>query len=178
MGALGAIRRQLQQAGPAFRDVLFGFGVVMPYTTFTATGAEMIPDVLLDRRSFRQSLTQYVTSLETYWNGEYERKRGRRYRGLTERELHEARQVLRPDLETALSLGGGQASARLRRQDAGGSSMMGPAPRGGNRLQIKTTFTGGARCRHHAPFKGVREVVPTLNPVTMSTADRTSQRNP
>ena len=106
MSALGAIRKQLQQAGPAFRDVLYGFGVVMPYTTFTATGAEIIPDVLLDRRSFRQSLMQYVTSLESYWNGEYERTRRRRYRGLTVKELHQARQVLRPDLETALSLGG------------------------------------------------------------------------
>ena len=106
MGAMGAIREQLHQAKPAFRDVLFGFGVVMPYTTFTATGAEIIPGVLLDRRSFRQSLMQYVTSLETYWNGEYVRKRGRSYRGLTAKELREARQVLRPDLETALSLGG------------------------------------------------------------------------
>ena len=106
MGALGAIRGQLHQAKPAFRDVLFGFGVVMPYTTFTATGAEIIPEVLLDRRSFRQSLMQYVRSLERYWNGEYVRKRGRSYRGLTGKELREARQVLRPDLETALSLGG------------------------------------------------------------------------
>ena len=106
MGALGAIRGQLQQARPAFRDVLFGFGVVMPYTTFTATGAEIIPEVLLDRRSFRQSLMQYVTSLESYWNTEYVRKRGRSYRGLTARKLREARQILRPDLETALSLGG------------------------------------------------------------------------
>ncbi len=106
MGALGAIRGQLHQAKPAFRDVLFGFGVVMPYTTFTATGTEIIPEVLLDRRSFRQSLMQYVTSLESYWNGEYMRKRGRSYRGLTAKELREARQVLRPDLETALSLGG------------------------------------------------------------------------
>ena len=86
--------------------MLFGFGVVMPYTTFTATGAEIIPEVLLDRRSFRQSLMQYVRSLERYWNGEYVRKRGRSYRGLTGKELREARQVLRPDLETALSLGG------------------------------------------------------------------------
>ena len=106
MGALGAIRGQLHQAKPAFRDVLFGFGVVMPYTTFTATGAEIVPEVLLDRRSFRQSLMQYVTSLESYWNAEYVRKRGRSYRGLTAKELREARQVLRPDLETALSLGG------------------------------------------------------------------------
>ena len=48
----------------------------------------------------------YVTSLERYWDREHERKQGRRYRGLTAKELHQARQILRPDLETALSLGG------------------------------------------------------------------------
>ena len=106
MDALGAIRQLLHEARPAFRDVLFGFGVVMPYTTFTATGAEIIPEVLLDRRSFRHSLMQYVKSLERYWKAEYVRKHGRDYRGLITKELHEARQVLRPDLETALSLGG------------------------------------------------------------------------
>ena len=106
MGAMAAVRRRLEEARPAFRDVRFGFGVVMPYTTFTATGAEIIPEVLLDRRSFRQPLTQYVTTLDRYWKGEYARTRGWEYRGLSGRELHEARQVLRPDLETALSLGG------------------------------------------------------------------------
>ena len=105
MTALGAIREQLRQARPAFREVLFGFGVVMPYTTFTATGAEIVPEVLLDRRTFRRSLMQYVTSLERHWNAVYERKRGRRYRGPTAEELRQARQILRPDLETALSLG-------------------------------------------------------------------------
>ena len=106
MGALGAIRQRLHKARPVFRDVLFGFGVAMPYTTFTATGAEIIPEVLLDRRSFREPLTRYVQSLERYWKAEYVRKHGRDYRGLIAKELHEARQVLRPDLETALSLGG------------------------------------------------------------------------
>ena len=106
MGALGAIRQRLQKVRPAFRNVLFGFGVAMPYTTFTATSAEIIPEVLLDRRSFRQPLMQYVKSLERYWKAEYVRKHGRDYRGLIAKELQEARQVLRPDLETALSLGG------------------------------------------------------------------------
>ena len=106
MGALAAIRQRLHTAKPAFRNVLFGFGVVMPYTAFTAMGAEIIPEVLLDRRSFRQSLMQYVKSLERYWKAEYERKHRRKYRGVIGKELHEARQVLRPDLETALSLGG------------------------------------------------------------------------
>ena len=106
MGALMAVREQLYKAQPAFRDVLFGFGVVMPYTTFTAKGAEIIPEVLLDRRSFRQSLKLYVNSLQRHWKAEYLRKRGRGYRGLTRAELHQAQQILRPDIETALSLGG------------------------------------------------------------------------
>ena len=106
MGALGAVRNLLRTEQPAFRDLLFGFGVVMPYTTFTATGAEIIPQVLLDRRSFRQPLTRYVNSLENYWKQEYRRRHGREYRGLTTTELREARQILRPDVETALSLGG------------------------------------------------------------------------
>lgn len=106
MGSLGAIREQLRKAKPAFRNVLFGFGVVMPYTAFTARGPEIIREVLLDRRSFRQPLTQYVNSLEKHWKAEYLRKHERDYRGLTAIELQEARQILRPDVETALSLGG------------------------------------------------------------------------
>ena len=106
MGSLGAIRNQLRKAKPAFRNVLFGFGVVMPYTAFTARGPEIIPEVLLDRRSFRQSLLRYVKSLEKYWKAEYLQKHERDYRGLTVTELQEARKILRPDVETALSLGG------------------------------------------------------------------------
>ena len=106
MGSLGAVRRQLCRSRSAFRDVLFGFGVVMPYTTFTATGPEIIPGVLLDRRSFRQPLTRYVESLKGYWEAEYLQKHARTYRCPAPTELHEARRILRPDIETALSLGG------------------------------------------------------------------------
>ena len=106
MGSLGAVRQRLRAAEPAFKNILFGFGVVMPYTTFTAKGPEISPNVLLDRRSFRQSLKLYVNSLQQHWKAEYLRKHGRDYRGLTSAELRQARQILRPDLETALSLGG------------------------------------------------------------------------
>lgn len=105
-GCLGAVRERLRRAAPAFREVLFGIGVVMPYTTFTATGAEIIPEVLLDRRSSRRKLDRYVQSLEKYWKDEYLRKHRREYRGLSRAELRQARQILRPDVDTALSLGG------------------------------------------------------------------------
>ena len=106
IGALGAVRERLRKAEPAFREVLFGIGVAMPYTTFTAMGAEIIPEVLLDRRSWRGTLDRYVRSLEKYWKAEYLRKHGRQYRGLSRAELRRARQILRPDVDTALSLGG------------------------------------------------------------------------
>ncbi|MDV4178402.1 NERD domain-containing protein/DEAD/DEAH box helicase [Rhizobium brockwellii] len=105
MGALGAIRDRLRSANSAFRQVLFGYGVVMPYTTFTASGAEILQDVLLDRRHFREPLGSYMRSLERYWSAELQNKHGRAYRGLTPAELRDARQILRPDLETALSIG-------------------------------------------------------------------------
>lgn len=106
MGALGAVRDRLRMEQPLFREVLFGFGVVMPYTEFTATGTEIIQEVLLDRRAFRKSLRKFLESLNCYWSAELLRKHGREYKGLTKTELREARQILRPDLETALSLGG------------------------------------------------------------------------
>ena len=106
IGALGAVRERLRKAEPTFREVLFGIGVAMPYTTFTVTGAEIIPEVLLDRRSWRGMLDRYVRSLEKYWKAEYLRKHGREYRGLSRAELRRARQILRPDVDTALSLGG------------------------------------------------------------------------
>lgn len=106
MGSLGAVRERLRAAEPAFRDVLFGFGVVMPYTTFSITGAEIVPEVLLDRRDFRRPLKQYISALEKYWKTVLVEKHGREYRGLTADEIRRARQILRPDLETALSLGG------------------------------------------------------------------------
>lgn len=106
MGSLGVVRDQLRKSQPDFRNVLFGFGVVMPYTAFTARGPEIVPEVLLDQRSFRQSLAQYVKTLERHWKAEYRRKHEREYRGLTATEVREAREILRPDIETALSLGG------------------------------------------------------------------------
>ena len=106
MGALGAVRNKLCQVDSSFKDVLYGFGVVMPYTTFTVSGVEIILEVLLDQRTFRQPLKQYINSLEKFWKTEYIRKRNRGHRGLTKKKIHQARQILRPDIETALSLGG------------------------------------------------------------------------
>ncbi len=106
MGTMAAIRAKLRDADPIFKDTLVGFGVVMPMTTFTTTGAEIIGDVLLDRRNLRQKLELYISQLKSYWTIAYREKHGKTYKTLTPQQIRLARQVLRPDLEATLSIGG------------------------------------------------------------------------
>lgn len=105
-GAMNAVKSRLQEVNGSFKDVLFGFGVVMPYTEFRQTGAEIIPEVLLDKRQFRDTLGHYISALQRHWHDVCADKHSRNYRGLRPDEIRLARQILRPDLETALSLGG------------------------------------------------------------------------
>lgn len=104
--ALMAVRKSLCDANPAFEDVIFGYGVVMPFTRFDATGAEFLPEVLLDKRTFRQGMDQYVGRLHRFWEADYAARDRRGRRGLAPHQIKQARQILRPDLETALSIGG------------------------------------------------------------------------
>lgn len=104
-GAMFALKAKLIEQRSFFHGIMFGFGVVMPFTTFTETGAEIIQEVLLDKREFRDRLDRYISSLQKYWSQDYTAKHGKPYRGLRDDEIQVARQILRPDLETALSLG-------------------------------------------------------------------------
>lgn len=105
-GSMNAVRDKLRSADARYKSVLFGFGVVMPFTVFNTTGAEIVSEVLLDRRQFRGPLGHYVSALHRYWHETSLAKHGRSYGGLTVEDIQLARQILRPDLETALSLGG------------------------------------------------------------------------
>lgn len=100
-----AVRRKLEEADRVFADVLFGFGVVMPNETFTTTGAEIEPAVLLDRREFRANLGWYFGRLQRHWTQAYREKHERAYRPPTASELKLARRILRPDIDSAFSLG-------------------------------------------------------------------------
>ena len=104
--AMMAVRERLHAASSDFRNLLFGYGVVMPFTPFTVPGVEFTPEVLLDKRHYRQPFGDYVRRLERYWREVGERKHGRTYQGLTPDLVRKARQILRPDLDTALSIGG------------------------------------------------------------------------
>ena len=105
-GSLFAIRKRLRDADDSFKKTLFGIGVVMPYTTFTVTGFEIIPEVLLDRRHFREPLLGYIEQLHRYWEADCARRDNDECQGLTAAQLRKVRQILRPDFDTAMSLGG------------------------------------------------------------------------
>ena len=105
-GAMSAIRKKLVEADPQFGDILTGFGVVMPMTTFTTTSAEIEPAVLLDRRDFIENLGWYIAKLEGHWSATYKQKHGRNYRTPTTDQIRRARKILRPNIETTFSIGG------------------------------------------------------------------------
>ncbi|MDX8526998.1 NERD domain-containing protein [Mesorhizobium sp. MSK_1335] len=104
--ALMAVRKSLCDANSAFKEVVFGFGVVMPFTRFDVAGTEFLPEVLLDKRSYREGMDQYIERLHRFWEADYASREGKTRRGLTPHQIRQARQILRPDLETALSIGG------------------------------------------------------------------------
>lgn len=104
-GTLFAVRQKLIEADAAFADVLDGFGVVMPMETFTTTGAEIEPAVLLDKREFRRDLGYYIGQLQRHWLATYQARHGRAPRLPTRADIQRARQILRPDVDSAFSLG-------------------------------------------------------------------------
>lgn len=100
-----AVQKRLRDADPVFSQILFGFGVVMPMETFIASGAEIEPAVLLDKRDFRDNLGMYLGTLQRHWTESYRLKHDRHYRAPTVAELKLARRILRPDVDSAFSLG-------------------------------------------------------------------------
>lgn len=104
-GTMFAVRERLREADPAFGELLFGFGVVMPMETFTTQGAEIEPAVLLDRRDFRRNAGYYVGDLQRHWTEAYRRLYDRAPRMPSRADIKRARQILRPDVESAFSLG-------------------------------------------------------------------------
>lgn len=105
-GTMTAIMKKLKDADPVFGDLLFGFGVVMPMEHFTATGAEFMPEVLLDKCDFPKNMMRYITLLKRFWEENWKQKHGRSYRLPTAREVRRARELLRPDVDSAYSIGG------------------------------------------------------------------------
>ncbi len=104
-GTMFAVQELLTNVEPAFKSVLMGFGVVMPMEIFTATGAEFEPEVLLDKREFRRNLGFYLGGLQRHWTEAYRVKHGHTPRSPTKAEIIRARQILRPNVDSAFSIG-------------------------------------------------------------------------
>ena len=104
-GTMVAIMKKLKEVEPQFEDILFGFGVIMPMEHFTSTGAEIVPEVLLDKRDFPKNMMRYIAALEKFWDENWREKHGRRYKAPTGKQILRARAILRPDIESAYSIG-------------------------------------------------------------------------
>ena len=100
-----AVIDQVKKCAPAQGDVLFGYGVVMPAERFTATGIELDPALLLDKRDFPRNLGFYIGALERRWRQIYVDRHGRAPRSPTLDDVKKIRAVLRPDIESTFSLG-------------------------------------------------------------------------
>ena len=100
-----AVQDELEKADPAFSSLLFGFDVVMPNETFTTTGCEIEPAVLLDRRYFGSDLNRYLKRLQVHWTDEYRARHKRSPKLPSAEDIRKARRILRPNVESAFSLG-------------------------------------------------------------------------
>lgn len=95
------VEKLLRDAG--LRNMLIGFGVIISDDTFTTVGAEILPEVLLDRRNIHKPLIGYLQDLAAYWSSRTNRS-GFMPAYPEKGDLEKARQILRPDIRTALTL--------------------------------------------------------------------------
>lgn len=103
--AMFACKEFLEGKDASLGSVLFGYGVVMPMETFTTTGCEIEPGVLLDKRYFSRNMNEYIRRLRDHWVEEYRTRHGRPPPLPTHEQIRAARKLLRPNVESAFSIG-------------------------------------------------------------------------
>jgi hypothetical protein len=103
--AMFALKKEVKRLSPGLPDLLFGYGVIMPHEIFLATGPEIEPEVLLDRREFGRNLGFYLGTLQRHWEKTYRQRHGSAPRCPTNDEIALIRRVLRPNVESTFSLG-------------------------------------------------------------------------
>jgi len=103
--AMFALRKHLKKVAPETEGLLFGYGVVMPHEIFSTEGPEIDTAVLLDRSEFGRNLRFYIGDLMRHWQAAHLKSHGRAQRLPTSEQIRKIRQLLRPDVESAFSLG-------------------------------------------------------------------------
>ncbi len=86
------------------KGILSGFGVIMPNQEFDQTGSEINLDVLMDAKTYARNLGEFIRDLGQYWSRISEEKYGKKPRYPDKGELEKIRQILRPDIRSAMSL--------------------------------------------------------------------------
>ncbi|MBL0918380.1 MAG: NERD domain-containing protein [Hydrogenophaga sp.] len=104
-GAMFAVIKRIKVDAPDLDGLLYGFGVVMPMERFTTKGMEIDPEVLLDKRDFGRNLSFYIGDLERRWRQIHSERGLREPRRPTMEDIKRIRKILRPNIESAFSLG-------------------------------------------------------------------------
>jgi hypothetical protein len=104
-GAMFAVIKRIKADAPDLEGLLFGFGVVMPMERFTTKGMEIDLEVLLDKRDFGRNLSFFISDLERRWRRIHAERGLREPRRPSLEDIKRIRKVLRPDVESAFSLG-------------------------------------------------------------------------
>jgi ATP:corrinoid adenosyltransferase len=95
--AMYSIKQDLERNHPELRNILFGFGVVIPDDEFTETGPEIEQEYLLDRRNWHFDLSHYVKKLTLVWIERHSAITGSRPGQISRRQREIIRKALRPD---------------------------------------------------------------------------------
>ena len=101
--AMFSVKKEIESECKS-KNLLYGFGVIMPDEEFIQTGPEIEQRYLLDRRRWLESLSVYLKRLETVWIKLYKEKRGSECKSLNRPLREEARQILRPDSRSVYTL--------------------------------------------------------------------------
>jgi hypothetical protein len=66
-GAAAALRKYLIGVDGQYRSMLSGFGVATPFVDFTATGPDLLPEVVYDAGDTATPFAVFMDRLSTYW---------------------------------------------------------------------------------------------------------------
>jgi hypothetical protein len=96
--------RELAEQERELRHLLWGYGVVMPDETFTATGPEIVQGALLDHREYERPLDEYLERLSRYWS-EHFRDRHRHISLPSATQIEKLARLMRPDTSSSVTVG-------------------------------------------------------------------------
>jgi hypothetical protein len=102
--AMFSIKEEIEKEQPLFKDILYGFGVILPDELFLVKGPEIEQEYLLDRREWHKPLDKYFKRLVSAWKQRYIEQMNRTLGTIGRKQREEIRKILRPDSVSAYTL--------------------------------------------------------------------------